>query len=95
MNFKKSKVDTSISGGSTQQPIVALRSFEKIIKWPRAQTDFDVLDIIHGDRVRKRQLQLIHIASGIKCTIQFDVNYELATSSQIIRDCISYAPICK
>lgn len=75
--------------------MVALRSFEKIIKWPGAQTDFKVLETIHADRMQKKHLQLIHIASGIKCTLQFDATYELAESSQIIRDCISYAPICK
>lgn len=74
---------------------MALRSFEKLVKRPGAQTDFEVLEMIHGDRVQKRRLQLIHIASGIKCTLQFDDNYELAASSQIIRDCISHAPICK
>lgn len=81
--------------GSTQQPIVALRSFEKIVKWPGAQTDFGAIETVHGDRVQKRRLQLIHIASGIKCTLQFDVSYELAKSSQTIRDCISHVPICK
>lgn len=89
------RVYTFVLGVSTQQPIVALRSFEKLMKWPGSQTDFDVLEIIHGDRVRKRQLQLIHIASGIKCTLQFDVNYDLGTSSQMIRDCITHTPICK
>lgn len=74
---------------------MALRSFEKIIKWPGSQNDFEVLDTFHGDRVQKRQLQLLHTASGIKCTVQFDANYELAESSQMIRDCISYTAICK
>lgn len=65
------------------------------MKWPGAQPDFNVLETIHGDRAQKRRLRVIHTATGIQCTLQCDVNFELAESSQIIRDCVTYAPICK
>lgn len=60
-----------------------------------AQSDFDVLETVHGDRVQKRQLQTTHNASGIRCFLIFDTSFELAASSQVIRDCIRHEPICK
>lgn len=59
------------------------------------QNDFKVLASINGDRVQNKRLQAIHIASGILCWIQFDTDFEMAESSQIIRNYIMHAPICK
>lgn len=84
---------TPILGRSTQRAIDALRLFESRVL--RVQTDFKVIAAINGDRVQKRRLQVIHEASDIRCSIQFDMNFDLADSSQIIRDCILHAPICK
>lgn len=62
---------------------------------PGVQSDFNVLSSHNEDRVLKKRLQIIHIASGIHCWLHFDENSELAESSQIIRDCILHTPMCK
>lgn len=85
----------SISGESNQEAIVALYSFEKFLKDPAIRSGIEVLPSIGGDRVQKRRLHLVHSASGIRCFIRFDSNFELAESSQIIRDCILHDPNCK
>lgn len=87
--------DQSISGDSDQKAIVALYSFEKFLKASAAQSDFEILLSVSGDRVQKRRISVIHNASGIHCLIQFDSSFELAESSQSIRDCILHEPICK
>lgn len=84
-----------ISGGSTQKPIIALRSFDRLMKLRGAQSDFEVKEITQGDRVQSRRMRLIHIVSKIECTLQFDDNYELAESSKLIRGFITHVPICK
>lgn len=86
---------TIISGGSTGNPKIILHSVDKYFKAPSVQTDFDVLASIDGDRVHKKRLQVIHKKSGIRCLIESDANQSICESSQIIRDCISCAPICK
>lgn len=82
-----------VLGSSTQRAVDALRSFECHAQ--TVQTDFKVLATINGDRTQKRRLQLIHKASNIRCSIQFDLNSDLAHAAQIIRNCILHAPICK
>lgn len=77
-----------------QAPNMLFQKFKRVFKMG-IQTDFKVLASINGDRVQKRRLQAVHIASGILCWIQFDTASELARSSQIIRDFIVHAPICK
>lgn len=84
-----------ISGGSNENPKLILHSLGKHFKTPSVQTDVDVLDDINGDRVQKKRLQVIHKRSGIRCWIESDANQSVCESSQIIRDCISHAPICK
>lgn len=74
---------------------MALQLFEKSLKTPDVQNDFTVLSSISGDRVQKRRMQVIHNVSGILCWIQFDSTFELAESSQILRNCIMHDPICK
>lgn len=70
-------------------------AFEQFIKASGIQTDFQVLETIHGDRAQNRRLQAAHKSSGILCRIHFDLNFETAKSSQIIRNCILYSPLCK
>lgn len=74
---------------------MALYSFQKFLKDPAIQSDFEILPSINGDRVQKRRIPANHHASGIHCFIQFDSTFELAKSSQAIRDCILHEPICK
>lgn len=80
-------------GSSAQRAVDALRTFEQNVL--RVQTEFEVLATINGDRCQKRRLQMIHKASDIRCSIQFDLSFDLADSSQIIRNCIMHSPICK
>lgn len=82
-----------ILGSSTQRAIDALRSFESHVLRPQA--DFKMLATLNGDRVQKRRLQMIHKASDIRCSIQFDLNFDLVHASQIIRNCILHEPLCK
>lgn len=84
-----------ISGASADSVVKQIYSFEKRFKAPGTQTEFEVLASISGDRVQKRRLQMIHNESGIMCWVQFSLDFELAESSQVIRACIIYAPICK
>lgn len=74
---------------------MVFQKFKRIFKMVGIQNDFKVLASINGDRVQKRRLQVIHIASGILCWIQFDKDSEIAKSSQIIRNYVMHAPICK
>lgn len=79
---------------------MAFCTFEKYLKAvaavpSRVQPKFKVLSSISASRVQNRRLQVIHIASGILCWIQFQSNFELAESSQTVRDCIMHSPICK
>lgn len=84
------------TGDSEQKPFVALQTFQKLLNQTTdIQNDFTVLSMITGDRVQKRRLQVIHNASSILCWIQFDTTFELAESSQIVRNYIQYDPICK
>lgn len=84
-----------ISDGSDKSPVNLLYSFEKYLKTSCVQNDFEILDIIAGNRVQKCRLQLFHKKSRILCWLQFGFDGELAESSQIIRDYINHAPICK
>lgn len=59
------------------------------------QNEFELIARVSGNRVQKAQLQMIHKKSRISCWIQFGLNFELAESSQIIRNCIDFDPICK
>lgn len=85
----------SILGSAIQKPFEIFQSFEMLFGTEGIQNDFKVLSSIKGDRVQKSRLQAIHSASGILCSIQLDSSFELAESSQIIRNCIMHAPICK
>lgn len=82
-------------GDDNQTPNMVFQKFKRIFKMVGIQSDFKVLASINGDRVQKRRLQALHIASGILCWIQFDTDFEMAQSSQIIRNYIVHAPICK
>lgn len=84
-----------VTAGSDQKPYETIQCIVTLFHTPHIQKDFKVISTISGDRVQKRRLQVVHIASGILCTIQFDSGHELAESSQIIRNCILHAPICK
>lgn len=84
-----------VLGGAKQKPCDLLQSFEMAFKTEGVQSDFKVLSSIEGDRVQKRRMQAIHNASGILCSIQLDSSFELAESSQILRNCIMYMPISK
>lgn len=74
---------------------IVLQKFKRIFKMLGVQNDFKILASINGDRVQKRRLQAIHRASGILCWIQFDTDFKIAQSSQVIRNYIMHAPICK
>lgn len=84
-----------ISGGLDKSPISLLYSFEKYLKTSCVQKDFEILGSIAGNRVQKRRLQLFHKNSRILCCLEFGFDGELAEFSQIIRDYINHAPICK
>lgn len=85
-----------LTGNSGQKPYITMKSFEELLETSAdIQRDFQVRSIISGDRVQKRRLPLIHNESGILCWIQFDSTFEMAKSSQIIRNYIMHDPICK
>lgn len=84
-----------ILGGSNQNTQQLFDTLEKHLTTLREQSGFSVLFSHDENRIQKKRLQMIHNASGIRCSIQFDVNSDLADSSQNIRDCILYAQICK
>lgn len=77
-----------------QQQIPILHSFRKILEAPDVLTCFDILASIDGNRVHKKRLQILHKASGIRCLIESDSTLNICESSQLIRNCISLAPIC-
>lgn len=83
------------SGAWNENSHEVQHSFETFIKTSSLQTDFQVLEPIHGDRVQNRRLQAIHKSSAILCQIHFDLNFETAKSSQIIRNCILHSPLCE
>lgn len=82
-------------GESKTQPLVLQHQFYQAMQSSSTQNEFEVLDRLVGDRVQRQRLQLLHKLSRIMCWVQFDRNVTLAESSQIIRDYIHYAPICK
>lgn len=85
----------SILGGAAENPKLILHELAKYFKMPGAAPDFHILASIDGDRVQKKRLQIVHKTSGIRCLIESDSTLSICESSQIIRDCISHAPICK
>lgn len=80
--------------GSSKSAIRTFCAFVAFIKKPGKQNEFKVLASINGDRVQKRRIPMVHKESGIKCYLQFGFNFQLAESSQILRDCVLYSPMC-
>lgn len=72
-----------------------MHEFNKFLKTPDVQNDFETLDKLSGTRVQKTRLQLLHKYSGILCWVQFGTDFELAETNQIIRDYIQHTPHCK
>lgn len=96
--FGGSKTDFNVlvnGSHANQNPNIAFQKFKRIFKMLGVQNDFKILATINGDRVQKRRLQAIHKASGILCRIQFVTDFEMAQSSQIIRNFIMHEPICE
>lgn len=92
---KKNNEFLFVSGGSTESlKVPIIHSLKKYFKTLSVQTDFEVLASIDGDRVQKQRLQAVHKKSSIRCWIESDANHNICESSQILRDCISHAPIC-
>ena len=60
------------------------------LKTSLIENDFEIMDVIGGNRSQNRRLQLRHKRSGVLCWLQFGFDGELADSSQIIRDYINH-----
>lgn len=56
---------------------------------------FEFLDRTYGNRVQKSRLKVYHKDTDILCWMHFGASFQLAETSQIIRNCILQAPICK
>ncbi|XP_055323571.1 uncharacterized protein LOC129578676 isoform X2 [Sitodiplosis mosellana] len=82
------------AGGSKQNPAVLQHNFEKVMKTPGAQEEFEIFDSLGSTRVQKKRLQLLHKSSGVLCWVQFSGDFELSQPNQTIRDCINHAPLC-
>lgn len=96
MNKPLLNLDSSLdTGDSTEDPKLALHLLRKYFQMPNVLNDFDVLASMDGDRVQKKRLQAIHKMSGIRCFIESDSSLEICETSQMIRDCIALAPVCK
>lgn len=80
---------------SEQNAIVLQHNFEKLMKTPGTQEEFEIFESLSGNRVQRKRLQLLHKPSRILCWIQFSTDFELAQPNQTIRDCINRSPICE
>lgn len=69
--------------------------FWKLLSTASYQGDFEAVARLSGTRTQKQRLQFRHKQSQIICSLQFGLDFELAESSQLIRDCIEFMPICK
>lgn len=85
----------TISDGSDENPVKILHEFYKFLKTSGSRNEFDDLIRINCTRVQKQRLQMIHKKSGIQCWIECSVNDEITKTSQVIRDCIAFTPLCK
>lgn len=66
-----------------------------MFKAPEFQNHFELLAKYHGNRAVTKRFKLYHKASDIVCWIHLGLNNDMADASQILRNCILYAPICK
>lgn len=80
-------------GNSEKYPMLIQHEFWKLML--TGQDDFEVLNNLSGSRSQKQRIQLLHKQSKILCWLQFGYDFELAKTSQILRDCIQYMPICE
>lgn len=48
-----------------------------------------------ADRVLRRQIKMIHIKTGLQCTLLFERDNSIAESSEIIKRYIDNEPMCK
>lgn len=77
---------------SGKDPYFYAESFERTFE---VQKEFDFLDKLNGSRVQEQRMQLLHRKSRILCWIQFGVDFEVAETSQAIRNAITFEPLCK
>lgn len=84
-----------ISAESEQKRPSPLEFIETLLSESDYQTDFDVMAGLSINFVENERLELIHKVSGISCWIEFASDFNMAESSQIIKKCIDFDPLCK
>lgn len=71
------------------------RSLGNLFDAPGFQKYFELLTKLNGNRAIGKRFKLQHKATDIICWVHLSFNNDMAESSQILRDCILHAPICK
>lgn len=62
---------------------------------PEFQSHFELMAKLKGNRAISKRIKLYHKATDTICLIHLGLNSGMADTSQIIRNCILHAPICK
>lgn len=71
------------------------RSLGNLFDAPAFQKYFELLAKLNGNRAIGKRFKLQHKATDIICWVHLSFNNDMAESSQILRNCILHAPICK
>lgn len=85
----------SFNDGKKNQLQETFRSFGELFVAPDFQCHFEVLAKLNGNRALPKRFKLYSKATDIVCWLHLDMDNGMAETSQIIRNCILHAPICK
>lgn len=78
-----------------KDPSTFLISLEEIFRTSSFQEKFGVVTKVGENRVLNERFEMIHKQSRIRCWLQLQSDYDLAESSQIIRNYIDFEPLCE